>query len=72
MYTVRIMADGEHYYAPRTFEGHDCKWLAESFYDSSLDRIRREDGPYLEVTVDLIDNSTDDVLYSETFPALPL
>lgn len=65
MYTVRTIADGEHYFSPEEF---DNIMVAEAFFSSTVDRIRREDSAGVEITVDLIDNRTDDVLYSETFP----
>lgn len=64
-FTVRTMADGDHYYAPRTF---NLDYMAEAFYSSTTDRIRKEDGPAVEVTVDMVDDSTGDVVYSTTFP----
>lgn len=63
-FTVRTMADGGHYYEPRDFES---EVLAEAFYDSTCQRIRREDPPGLEVTVDMA-NADGDVIYSTTFP----
>lgn len=63
MFTVRTIADGENYFEPRNF---DSEILAEAFYGSTLDRIRREDPATVEITVDLIDG--DDVTMSHTFP----
>lgn len=63
-FTVRTMADGENYFQPREF---DSEILAEAYYSSTLDRIRREDSPNVEVTVDMA-NASGDVLYSHTFP----
>lgn len=64
-YTVRTIADGDHYFDPRDF---GSLYVAEAFYSSTESRIRREDNPGVEITVDLIDNRTDDVIYSTTFP----
>lgn len=69
MYTVRTIADGEHYFDPRN---HDALHVAEAYFDSTVHRLYMEDGPYVEVTVDLIDNRTDDVIQSVTFPAISL
>lgn len=65
-YTVRTIADGEHYFEPETF---DSEILASAYFDSTVSRVNREDGMGLEITVDLINDDTDDVLYSHTIPA---
>lgn len=64
MFTVRAMADGEYYFPPRTF---GSLAHADAFYESTLDRIRREDPAGAEITVDVSDG--DDVTMSYTFPA---
>jgi hypothetical protein len=64
-HTVRTLADGDYYFEPRSFAS---EILAEAFYSSTLDRIRREDAPGVEVTAQLIDHATDGVIYEQTFP----
>lgn len=64
-YTVRTIADGEHYFEPRTFESTA---MADAFYDSTVSRINREDDPEIEVTVSVIDDASGDVMFERTFP----
>lgn len=64
-HTVRTIADGDYYFEPRSFESEA---MAEAFYSSTLDRIRREDAAGVEITVALIEHATDDVIREHTFP----
>lgn len=64
-FTVRTIADGDHYFEPRTF---DFEYMADSFYSSTVSRLQREDSPGVEVTVALIDDETGHVVYERTFP----